>query len=70
MNDDEIKLALEMADRRAKAGKMAVPCPACQSEQVQLTEWAAWPIKFKCRHCKHRFERNNPDSDAQEEAKL
>jgi ribosomal protein L37AE/L43A len=47
---------LEMVERRETAARSQPLCPACESEQVQLVDWRQWPVVFKCRHCKRRFE--------------
>lgn len=47
---------LQMADRREAAAKQMRPCPKCDSVQVQLVDWSKPLLKWKCRHCKHKFE--------------
>lgn len=47
---------MELVNRREKACKLRPVCPKCQTEQVQIIDWYTAKVKFKCRHCKHRFE--------------
>ena len=64
MKDDEdftidwVKV-LEMADRRESAAKQVTPCPKCGTKQVQLVSWDTSLLKMKCRHCKHKFEKQH-----------
>ena len=48
---------LAMASRRERAAKQCEPCSKCYSVQVQLIDWRTDILKYKCRKCKHRFER-------------
>lgn len=50
---------LEMADRRESAAKQVTPCPECGTNQVQLVSWDTSLLKMKCRHCKHKFEKQH-----------
>lgn len=62
MESSEFKIdwsaCIEMVERRENASRKVVPCEKCGSIQVQLTDWRSDMLKMKCRHCKHRFERN------------
>ncbi|ARW57509.1 hypothetical protein FDI23_gp086 [Serratia phage CHI14] len=51
------KACMEMVDRRENACKQVSPCPECDSMQVQLVDWRTDVLKMKCRHCKHKFEK-------------
>ncbi|AEN93764.1 conserved hypothetical protein [Escherichia phage Bp7] len=48
---------MAMVARREQASKNVPNCPKCGTEQVQLVQWRHNPLQYKCRHCKHRFER-------------
>lgn len=48
---------LEMADRREAAAKDMPVCEKCGTVQVQLVSWSTPTLAYKCRSCKHRFER-------------
>ncbi|AIZ02146.1 hypothetical protein VR20_088 [Escherichia phage vB_EcoM_VR20] len=48
---------IKIVERRERASKNVPNCPECGTEQVQLTYWRSSPLQYKCRHCKHRFER-------------
>ena len=47
-----------MVHRREQASKNVPNCPECGTEQVQLVHWQTSNLRYKCRHCKHRFERD------------
>ncbi|QAU03558.1 hypothetical protein [Escherichia phage AnYang] len=47
-----------MVARREQASKNVPNCPKCGTEQVQLVHWQTSNLCYKCRHCKHRFERD------------
>ena len=44
--------------RRERASKRVPNCPECGTEQVQLVHWQTSNLRYKCRHCKHKFERD------------
>ncbi|URY16070.1 thioredoxin [Shigella phage ESh36] len=46
-----------MVERRERASKNVPNCPECGTEQVQLVHWQTSNLRYKCRHCKHRFDR-------------
>jgi len=46
---------MELVMRRDAASKLQPLCPKCGTEQVQLLGWVQWPVLFRCRHCKHKF---------------
>lgn len=46
-----------MVKRREMASKNVPNCPECGTEQVQLVHWQTSNLRYKCRHCKHRFDR-------------
>ena len=48
---------MTMVARREQASKNVPNCPECGTEQVQLVHWQTSNLRYKCRHCKHRFER-------------
>ena len=48
---------IAMVRRREQASKNVPNCPECGTEQVQLVHWQTSNLCYKCRHCKHRFER-------------
>lgn len=47
---------MELVNRREKACKIQPACPQCSTKQVQIIDWYTAKVKFKCRHCKCRFE--------------
>ncbi|QBQ72397.1 hypothetical protein CPT_MTx_091 [Serratia phage MTx] len=47
---------MELVNRREKACKIQPACPQCSTKQVQIIDWYTSKVKFKCRHCKCRFE--------------
>lgn len=53
----EWEAVMEMVERRKKCYKQVSPCPNCYSVQVQLVNWGTDILKMKCRHCKHKFEK-------------
>lgn len=55
MKADVNRLMISIADVRERC-KSVKECPECKSGQVQLVAWFSQPCKFKCRHCKHKFE--------------
>ncbi|ANN86788.1 thioredoxin [Shigella phage SHFML-11] len=50
-----------MVERRERASKNVLNCPECGTEQVQLIHWQTSILRYKCRHCKHRFDREEND---------
>lgn len=50
-----------MVERRERASKNVPNCPECGTEQVQLVHWQTNNLRYKCRHCKHRFDREEND---------
>lgn len=50
-----------MVERRERASKNVPNCPECGTEQVQLVHWQTSNLRYKCRHCKHRFDREEND---------
>lgn len=50
-----------MVERRERASKNVPNCPECGTEQVQLIHWQTSILRYKCRHCKHRFDREEND---------
>lgn len=48
---------IKIVERREKASKNVPNCPECGTEQVQLVHWQTSNLRYKCRHCKHKFER-------------
>lgn len=48
---------IKIVERREKASKNVPNCPMCGTEQVQLVQWRHNPLQYKCRQCKHKFER-------------
>ena len=52
---------IKIVERREKASKNVPNCPECGTEQVQLVHWQTSNLRYKCRHCKHRFERSEND---------
>lgn len=50
---------MAMVHRREQASKNVPDCPECGTEQVQLVHWQSSNLRYKCRHCKHRFERED-----------
>ena len=48
---------MAMVSRREQASKNVPNCPKCGTEQVQLIHWQTSNLRYKCRHCKYRFER-------------
>lgn len=49
---------MAMVARREQASKNVPNCPECGTEQVQLVHWQTSNLRYKCRHCKHKFERD------------
>lgn len=49
---------IKIVERREKASKNVPNCPMCGTEQVQLVQWRHNPLQYKCRMCKHKFERD------------
>ncbi|BBI57435.1 hypothetical protein KIT01_087 [Escherichia phage KIT01] len=49
---------MAMVARREQSSKNVPNCPECGTEQVQLVHWQTSNLRYKCRHCKHRFERD------------
>lgn len=49
---------MAMVARREQASKDVPNCPECGTEQVQLVHWQTSNLRYKCRHCKHKFERD------------
>lgn len=49
---------IKIVERREKASKRVPNCPECGTEQVQLVHWQTSTLRYKCRHCKHKFERD------------
>ena len=49
---------MAMVERREKVSKNVPNCPMCGTEQVQLVQWRLNPLQYKCRMCKHKFERD------------
>ncbi|AIZ01871.1 hypothetical protein VR5_084 [Escherichia phage vb_EcoM-VR5] len=49
---------MAMVSRREQASKNVPNCPECGTEQVQLVHWQTSNLRYKCRHCKHKFERD------------
>ena len=52
---------IKIVERREKASKNVPNCPECGTEQVQLVHWQTSNLRYKCRHCKHRFNREEND---------
>lgn len=52
---------MAMVERRERASKNVPNCPECRTEQVQLVHWQTNNLRYKCRHCKHRFDREEND---------
>jgi len=52
---------MAMVKRRERASKNVPNCPECGTEQVQLVHWQTSNLRYKCRHCKHRFDREEND---------
>lgn len=52
---------MAMVERRERASKNVPNCPECGTEQVQLVYWQTSNLRYKCRHCKHRFDREEND---------
>lgn len=50
-------VVMAMVARREQASKKVPNCPECGTEQVQLVHWQTSNLRYKCRHCKHKFER-------------
>lgn len=50
-------MVMAMVRRRERASKSVPNCPECGTEQVQLVHWQTSNLRYKCRHCKHKFER-------------
>lgn len=50
-------MVMAMVRRRERASKSVPTCPECGTEQVQLVHWQTSNLRYKCRHCKHKFER-------------
>lgn len=50
---------IAMVRRREQASKNVPNCPECGTEQVQLVHWQTSNLRYKCRHCKHKFERED-----------
>ena len=48
---------IKIVERREQASKNVPNCPECGTEQVQLVHWQTSNLRYKCRHCKHKFER-------------
>jgi len=38
-------------------------CPECDTDQVQLVEWAKVPATWRCRHCRHSWEWEPPGAE-------
>ena len=51
-------MVMTMVRRRERASKRVPNCPECGTEQVQLVHWQTSTLRYKCRHCKHKFERD------------
>lgn len=51
-------MVMAMVRRRERASKRVPNCPECGTEQVQLVHWQTSTLRYKCRHCKHKFERD------------
>lgn len=51
-------MVMAMVRRRERASKSVPNCPECGTEQVQLVHWQTSNLRYKCRHCKHKFERD------------
>ena len=49
-----LNAALSLTDKREEYCRNAKPCPACNTEQVQLVDWTNG-AEWKCRHCKHEW---------------
>ncbi|AND76027.1 hypothetical protein MX01_82 [Escherichia phage MX01] len=49
---------MAMVARREQSSKNVPNCPECGTEQVQLVHWQTSNLRYKCRHCKHKFERD------------
>ena len=49
---------IKIVERREKVSKNVPNCPMCGTEQVQLVQWRHNPLQYKCRMCKHKFERD------------
>lgn len=49
-------VVMAMVARREQASKNVPNCPECGTEQVQLVHWQTSNLRYKCRHCKHKFE--------------
>ena len=52
---------MAMVERREQSSKNVPNCPKCGTEQVQLVHWQTSNLRYKCRHCKHRFDREEND---------
>lgn len=52
---------MAMVSRREQSSKNVPNCPKCGTEQVQLVHWQTSILRYKCRHCKHRFNREEND---------
>lgn len=52
---------MAMVERRERASKSVPNCPKCGTEQVQLVHWQTSNLRYKCRRCKHRFNREEND---------
>ena len=50
-----------MVKHRERASKNVPNCPECGTEQVQLVHWQTSNLRYKCRQCKHRFDREEND---------
>ena len=52
----DLDKAAVMMNRRMWAKENVRGCPSCGTEQIQLTSWVTNILKFKCRHCKFKWE--------------
>lgn len=52
---------MAMVERRERASKNVPNCPECGTKQVQLVHWQTSNLRYNCRHCKHRFDREEND---------
>jgi hypothetical protein len=69
MNEDEMLTDIDLAAgwkfAKIREQTMCVSrgktCPQCGTDQIQLIEWIE-KIKWRCRHCKHKFEGTTDDT--------
>ena len=61
--------ALKLAARREHLGRNAIPCPKCNTRQIQLVDHICMPAKWKCRECRHKFDFEPNEFGAQQRIK-